>query len=754
MLAAITAAGLGACGGGDEPGADGAQATAAAASGAQPDAAPATAQVRPLFHTLPVLLPEPPRIASSAGQVSAMAAAGPFHVVVDAIDARIDTTRLRPDQFQARRAEARAAFAAGGVRAMDTTVATVYRPDEIRQAYRLPSLETADAAAQGAGQTIYVIVAGHHPTALADLNTFSSRFGLPGCSGSSVASSTWLPLSTASTASGCSLLVANVDATGQLTDQAPPADRDWGDWGVETALDLQWAHAMAPKARLVLIQVPSVNIGDMMQAITLANRMGSGVVSMSWGTDEGSWGPSYRSTFGGGDMIYVAATGDWGTQSMWPAASPEVLAVGGTTLSYDGVNPRQENVWSKSGGAASTYFSRPAYQIALKAQGTPLSTRGTADVSYNADPYTGHFVYHDGEWMSLGGTSAGAPQWAGILAVANAQRRQRGLSTVWQAHLSFYPLMGSRAFSDITSGANGDCAGCTAGVGYDFPTGIGTPNVDVLIEQIAPVDHTPPNRAPVFGNLAVPGRAKSALSFKVPVSDPDGDSITLTVGSGMPKGMSYDTSSRTFSWPKPKAGSYSLALKAVDSKGKSSSGTVVFTIGPANRAPSLPGGSWSAVAGQSFQITVGGSDADGDTLSYTLTQAPAGMSISSAGVVTWPSPTVGKFSVVVKASDAYGASATKKMSLKVVAPPVAPVVDSAAPLATAGKKWSFKVSARDQNGDSLRYAVSGAPAGVAIDARKGKLSWSKPVAGVYVFTVSASDPGGLTGSATVTLTVR
>lgn len=754
-VAALAAAGLAGCGGGDEPAADEARASEAAASapsGASLAEVDAAAHVRPMFHTLPVLPPEPVRVASGSGQVGAMAVAGPQHIVLDAIDSRIDTTRLRPDQFEARRAAARTAAAAGSVRPADTTIATVYGPDEIRQAYRLPGLASADAAAQGAGQTIYIVVAGQHPAALAELNAFASRFGLPGCSdGSSLASNTRLPLATASASSGCSLVVANVDSSGQLSDQAPTHDSDWG---LETALDLQWAHAMAPKARLVLIQSPTELVVDMLQAVELANRMGPGIVSMSWGAEEQSWAKSLQSSFRTANMQYVAASGDDGTQSLWPAVTPEVLAVGGTTLSYDGVNPRQENVWSQSGGGPSRYFFSPIYQFRVKIDGWMTTYRVTSDVSFNADPFSGHYVYHDGQWVVLGGTSAGTPQWAGILAVANAQRLQRGLKSALQTHDELYKLIGSRSFNDITSGANGSCGGCTATVGYDHPTGIGTPNVDTLLEQLAPITPpTPANRAPVFGSLKASGRVKSALSFTVPVSDPDGDAVTLSLVGNLPKGMSYNAATRTFSWPKPASGSFSVALKAADTKGASSTGTLTFTIGPANRKPTLNAGSWSGVAGQSFQATVVGSDPDGDTLSYELTQAPAGMSVSADGVVSWPSPTVGKFTVVVKASDGYGGIVSKKVSLKVVAPPVAPVVDAASSSAVAGKKWSFKVSARDANGDKLRYAVSGAPAGLTIDG-KGKLAWSKPVAGVYTFTVSASDPGGLTGSAQMTLTVR
>ncbi|WP_132646750.1 S53 family peptidase [Rubrivivax gelatinosus] len=745
---AIAFAGLGGCGGGDEQDADSAQAAALATAEAgpvAPAAVDATARVRPMFHALPVLLPEP----APAGEVSAQALGGPQQIVLDGVDSRIDTKRLTPSRFEARRAEVRAAAASGIVRPADTTVATVYDPDEIRRAYRLPKLASADAAAKGAGQTIYIVVAGRHSTAFADLNVFARRFGLPGCSGgSTVAPGTRLPLAAASATGGCSLLVANVDASGQLLSQVPTGDDEWG---METALDLQWAHAMAPMARLVLIQAASETLADMLPAVELANRMGAGVVSMSWGAEEASWATSLQSSFKGRGMNYVAAVGDDGTQSLWPAVTPEVLAVGGTTLSYDGVNPRRENVWSGSGGGTSLYFSRPSYQLAVKTQGSALGGRGTADVSFNADPYTGHQVYHEGQWLALGGTSAGTPQWAGILAVANAQRQRRGWGALSTTHISLYGLMGSPSFSDITSGANGSCRGCTAAVGYDHPSGIGTPNVDVLLTRLVPA--TAPNRPPVFGSLKATGRVKSALSFTVPVSDPDGDAITLGVEGALPKGMSFNAASRSFSWPKPAAGSHSVALTALDAKGNKARGTVVFSIGQANRKPSLPSASWSAFAGRPFEATVAGTDPDGDALSYTLTKAPAGMSISADGVVRWARPTIGKFTVSVKASDAYGASVSKKIKLKVVAPPSAPVVDGAAMSATAGKKWSFKVSARDANGDKLRFTVSGAPAGLSIDS-KGKLAWKKPLAGTHAFTVTASDPGGLTGTARMTLTVR
>ena len=163
-------------------------------------------------------------------------------------------------------------------------------------------------------------------------------------------------------------------------------------WASEAALDVQWAHATAPLARLVLIEAQNANLSSMLGAIKLANRMGPGVVSMSFGCAEGSWTNTMDTLFASDSMSYLAATGDQGPELAWPAVSPRVLAVGGTTLRYADGAARTESSWLATGGGFSAYTPAPTYQNGAIYGLAGRAMRGVADVALNADPNTGQYV--------------------------------------------------------------------------------------------------------------------------------------------------------------------------------------------------------------------------------------------------------------------------------------------------------------------------------------------------------------------------
>jgi subtilase family serine protease len=308
---------------------------------------------------------------------------------------------------------------------------TIYTPAQIRAAYNMPALPAlgealtqAQAAALGAGQTIYLIDAYHDPYIAQELAAFNTRFRLPACSVMVLGPTRALPLAGASTA-GCELLVAPSTAAGGIGDTAPAYNYAWA---TEIALDVQWAHATAPLARLVLIEAQDSSLASLMGAIKLANSMGPGVVSMSFGGKEGNWTDLLDSLFASDSMTYLAATGDNGPQVDWPAVAPRVLAVGGTTLRYSDTGARSEVSWSSTAGGFSAYTPAPAYQSANVPGFGGKAFRGVADVAMNADPTTGQYVARiepgatEPVWISAAGTSLATAQWAGILAVANAQR--------------------------------------------------------------------------------------------------------------------------------------------------------------------------------------------------------------------------------------------------------------------------------------------------------------------------------------------
>ena len=188
-------------------------------------------------------------------------------------------------------------------------------------------------------------------------------------------------------------------------------------------------------------------------------------------------------------MTFVASPGDSGT-TCWPSVSSNVLSVGGTTLTISSSGAYvSETAWSDSGGGISSYESLPSYQ---KMIGISASGRVTPDVSYDANPTTGYLVYDslavDGTsgWMVVGGTSAGAPQWAGIIAIANEGRAANGIGTLTQANAVIYTLYMTKSSTDchdVTSGSNTDRY--SAAKGYDAVTGLGSPIVSLLVGDLA-----------------------------------------------------------------------------------------------------------------------------------------------------------------------------------------------------------------------------------------------------------------------------
>ena len=200
----------------------------------------------------------------------------------------------------------------------------VYTPAQIRAAYRLPTLPALNsvltasmAAPGGAGQTIYIVDAYHHPNAVADLAKFNQKFGLPTCTQAAAPTSAARLAAPAANA-GCTVMVVYSGTGGTVSRQAPAYDAGWAS---EIALDVQWAHATAPYARIVLIEAPNASVAALSDAVKLANTLGPGVVSMSFGAIEGSWVGSANAVFQGTGMTYLAATGDSGYAVSWPAVT-------------------------------------------------------------------------------------------------------------------------------------------------------------------------------------------------------------------------------------------------------------------------------------------------------------------------------------------------------------------------------------------------------------------------------------------------
>lgn len=329
-------------------------------------------------------------------------------------------------------------------------------PATIRAVYGFPAPpEPAPAFGSsnlpGAGKTIAIVDAYDSPAAESDLAVFSLQYGLPTCT----------------TANGC---FTKVDQYGGSN--YPSIN---GAWALEISLDVQWAHAIAPGARILLVEAASSSLADLLTAEDYAKTHAT-YVSNSWGTSEFGAEQLYDGHFSQPGVSFFASAGDSGLPADWPSASPNVISVGGTTLAANsatgtwldstGLFIGSETGWSFGGGGCSQYERATTAQSAFRQykQAKCGVKRATPDVALIADPASGVSVYdstpYSGAqgWFKVGGTSVGAPMWAARSAVAG---------TVVNATFVYGS---SIAYRDIVSGNNG--APCL--VGYDLCTGRGS----------------------------------------------------------------------------------------------------------------------------------------------------------------------------------------------------------------------------------------------------------------------------------------
>jgi len=361
------------------------------------------------------------------------------------------------------------------VRGKAKTSPISYTPSQIRQAYGLDNV-TSD----GSGQVIAIVDAYDDPTIANDLQAFITQFGLGSMNGLS-------PQTACTVAAGPHPCFQKMFAQG-----ATPQTNSG--WALEIALDVEWAHAIAPRADILLVEASSSSLSDLLGAVDVAVGNGAKAVSMSWGGSEFLTESLYDDHFSNPTGVtFTAASGDSGSGVLWPAASPYVVGVGGTTLRLDSNNNvTSETAWSGSGGGISVAETEPVYQINFLVMGG--GGRGVPDVSYVADPSTGVEVYdstpYNGEigWFQVGGTSVGTPQWAAIVALAN-QTRPAGSQPLYTTQISspFYyaanAIVYTSNYRDITVGSNGrrPCRICSATIGYDFVTGLGSPLSNNLV---------------------------------------------------------------------------------------------------------------------------------------------------------------------------------------------------------------------------------------------------------------------------------
>jgi subtilase family serine protease len=374
-----------------------------------------------------------------------------------------------------------------------------YTPQMIEDAYDFPNGRNAPT---GAGETIVAVVAYGSPFLQLDLDTFSAQFGLPS---------------------------TTVERFDQQTVLAPVGSGD-PLWGLETSLDVEWAHALAPGAHIVVAVAKnddSSNIAETERELAQAYPDAIDIQSFRGDESGDASDPAAMSVMDGafaaqaahGGSV-VAASGDFGATNFtpfvgspapmasYPAASPLVLAVGGTEGNpYPGGlwnhgHYGGEQVWNEvlangsagaSGGAPSSVYPLPIWQRGI----TGSRTRAVPDVAWNAAANGGVIISFGGTFGAIGGTSAAAPQWAAVLALANELRARSHRPQVGLVTPVLYTLARDRStyrqdFHDVTVGNNawqqfgpGALPGFSAGVGYDYPTGLGTPDVARLLKDLS-----------------------------------------------------------------------------------------------------------------------------------------------------------------------------------------------------------------------------------------------------------------------------
>jgi len=399
----------------------------------------------------------------------------------------------------------------GGTSPLASAGATGYTPQNIRHAYGVDGISWTSNGnkiqGDGTGQTIALIDAYHDPAAAADLHNFDLKFGLPD------------PPS-----------FKQLNQTGGTTLPAPDVSGSGG-WDLEEAMDVEWAHAMAPKANIIVFEADSDNPIDLIGAAakTAKNTPGVTAVSMSFGASEVSADTSYDGIFTsnpGHGVTFLAATGDSGAPGGYPAFSPNVIACGGTSLSIDNSgNWTGETAWAGGGGGISTMENQPAYQKGVVKQSS--THRAMPDVAMDSDPNTGVAVLdsYDGGWVELGGTSLSAPIWAGLVAIADQRRASAGLPSYDGATGTLPRLyaLPQSDFHDITSGSNGDAAG----PGYDLATGRGSPKANQLVLDLANVPASTTSHKKTKG----PKKIEAKIEISLPAFSEDAE---ITIGASDP----------------------------------------------------------------------------------------------------------------------------------------------------------------------------------------------------------------------------
>jgi hypothetical protein len=510
-------------------------------------------------------------------------------------------------------------------------------------------------------------------------------------------------------------------------------------WGQEISVDVEWMHAIAPQAKIILVEAPSANFLDLLNADSVAVSDGATVISDSFGGREFQSEANYDSYFSASHVTFVVSTGDFGSQS-YPAESPNVVSVGGTTLYHDAnYNWSGEVGWSNGGGGVSAFEPKPSYQSDLS-----YSNRAGPDVAYDADPNTGFAVYDsfgNYGWGQFGGTSAGAPQWAALIALANQGRavlNEPPLDGLTQTLPDIYSMTsgttGAEALYNVTSGSN---QVGSAGPGFNLVTGEGTPRRADLVYQ-AFVGATTPAPPSLIGDPDFEQVVVGAGTFKY---DPTGSPWTFT---GL-AGISGNNSGFTVGNPPSPQGAQVAFIQKTGSITQTvtgwTAGTYVLTFDAAQRGN-------FGTSHQKFNVLV-----DGNVVS---TFTPSGTSYQGYATAAF-TVTAGTHTIAFQGLNSAGGDNTVLLDQVAVTPDVIPSIGdpdfeqvSVGPgnsvYDPTGSAWTFSGTAGIA-GNNSNFTTGNPPAPqggqVAFLQKSGSISQTVTgwTAGSYVLTFDAAQRG-------------
>ncbi len=482
-----------------------------------------------------------------------------------------------------------------------------YNPAYLQSAYNVAAATAASGG--GAGQTVALVDAYDDPNVAADLAYYRSFWGLPACPSGTVSAA----------ATGCVFEKVNQSGT---VGSYPSGNSGWA---TEISLDVEMVSAICPKCQILLVEASNNSFASLGTAVNEAVKLGANAVSNSYGGGETAAEGAYTSEYyDHPGVAVVASAGDNGYEVQFPAASQDVTAVGGTTLTQltdTGTRNGSETVWSGSGAGCSAFEPKPPWQ---HDSGCPRRT--VADVSAVANPQTGVWVYDSyrgGGWGIYGGTSVASPIIASFYALAG---NALGSSAVPASFLYNTP----GALNDVTSGSDGSCSPsylCEAGVGYDGPTGLGTPGGSpssiAAFTATAPIAPIPVAPSAPLNLLATPGNQQVALSWSAPVTGTapityDVYESTTSATEGFTLVAAGSAQSATFTGL-TNGTTYYFVVKAVNAYGEAS--TAAVPAEPLAPTATLPGAPTSLTASSSSGPSI--------SLSWKAPAANGGSAITS-----------------------------------------------------------------------------------------------------------------------------